>query len=209
MTCIFDDEWKRLLQSTLANSRQDYDSYHRLLDAQNDITGLKLSRVVRGCDCSGALVVKASDICEMKSFELFVENIYKDKCKAYPIICVNFHEDEFMVFKIRENVCDMVMKKKIIKVKTLWYSNGKITEYIHRVKTAHIKKHQISRATTIFSESPEIIDKFIYTSEKYICGCCGESGEKMKKCSVCKLVYYCSVKCQKKNWNLHQKVCRK
>jgi len=30
-----------------------------------------------------------------------------------------------------------------------------------------------------------------------------------KKCSLCKLSYYCSVECQKKNWSSHKLVCKK
>ena len=30
-----------------------------------------------------------------------------------------------------------------------------------------------------------------------------------KKCSNCKLVYYCNQKCQKKDWSSHKKVCKK
>ena len=33
-----------------------------------------------------------------------------------------------------------------------------------------------------------------------------EEGEKFKQCSACKLVYYCSPKCQKKDWKMRHKM---
>ena len=42
----------------------------------------------------------------------------------------------------------------------------------------------------------------------YVCECCKHNGlEKIKKCGNCKLVYYCSVNCQKNDWLEHKKVC--
>jgi len=39
------------------------------------------------------------------------------------------------------------------------------------------------------------------------CTVCGN--ETPKRCSLCKKVYYCSVTCQKADWNKHKKICRK
>jgi hypothetical protein len=43
------------------------------------------------------------------------------------------------------------------------------------------------------------------------CGHCGVRGRaaKLKKCSQCRLVYYCGLDCQKKAWRLHKYVCKK
>ena len=35
----------------------------------------------------------------------------------------------------------------------------------------------------------------------------GQKVKKLKKCGICRRVYYCSVKCQRKDWKEHQKVC--
>ena len=32
--------------------------------------------------------------------------------------------------------------------------------------------------------------------------------KKMKKCSVCQLVRYCSQECQQEDWKKHKKVCK-
>lgn len=39
------------------------------------------------------------------------------------------------------------------------------------------------------------------------CMTCQKYDQKMKKCSGCRRVYYCSVKCQKKDWTGHEKIC--
>jgi hypothetical protein len=39
------------------------------------------------------------------------------------------------------------------------------------------------------------------------CETCGEKSR--KKCSVCRTVGYCSVKCQKENWLVHKLICKK
>lgn len=42
---------------------------------------------------------------------------------------------------------------------------------------------------------------------KHRCMACFTYKRKMKKCQKCRLVYYCSVKCQKENWLDHNKIC--
>ena len=41
-----------------------------------------------------------------------------------------------------------------------------------------------------------------------VCEKCGKEAEKMKKCSVCKLVRYCSEECQLEDWKKHKKKCK-
>lgn len=40
-----------------------------------------------------------------------------------------------------------------------------------------------------------------------ICRNCGEAFEKCKRCSVCKITYYCSVACQRADWPRHKATC--
>jgi len=59
---------------------------------------------------------------------------------------------------------------------------------------------------TIYDTPPELI------SEKKTCAVCKieESVKlKMKYCSICKSVRYCSAECQKKDWKTHKLVCKK
>jgi hypothetical protein len=44
-----------------------------------------------------------------------------------------------------------------------------------------------------------------------VCGHCGSRerpNNKFKKCSACKVVYYCSRNCQKHNWSNHKTQCK-
>ena len=38
---------------------------------------------------------------------------------------------------------------------------------------------------------------------------CHQRSKKLKKCKKCKLVFYCSKSCQKHDWKLHKKICRR
>jgi len=42
-----------------------------------------------------------------------------------------------------------------------------------------------------------------------ICHTCKKSSKQMKKCSDCKVAYYCSEKCQKEDWKSHKTECRR
>lgn len=45
-----------------------------------------------------------------------------------------------------------------------------------------------------------------------VCASCGKvevDDIKLKKCTACKLVKYCSVACQKDHWKQHKRACRK
>lgn len=44
------------------------------------------------------------------------------------------------------------------------------------------------------------------TNAPVVCECCGEPGPP-KKCSACKSVYYCDVRCQKLHYSSHKKLC--
>ncbi|KAF3788479.1 Histone-lysine N-methyltransferase [Nymphaea thermarum] len=40
------------------------------------------------------------------------------------------------------------------------------------------------------------------------CDSCFSSNNSLKKCSICKMVWYCGTSCQKAEWNLHQLECQ-
>lgn len=43
---------------------------------------------------------------------------------------------------------------------------------------------------------------------KTYCVKCGKFLEKVKKCSRCKIAFYCSRECQKEDWSEHKKHCK-
>jgi len=46
-------------------------------------------------------------------------------------------------------------------------------------------------------------------SKVRVCENCGKEGEKLKKCSACKLVWYCSEECQLGDWKAHKVECKR
>jgi hypothetical protein len=41
------------------------------------------------------------------------------------------------------------------------------------------------------------------------CNTCNKIDEKLKKCTRCKTMFYCSKECQVKDWKKHKKICKK
>jgi TPR repeat protein len=41
------------------------------------------------------------------------------------------------------------------------------------------------------------------------CAACGKDGDDLKACTACKLVKYCNATCQRANWPMHKKECKK
>nr|QBK93867.1 MAG: MYND finger protein [Pithovirus LCPAC406] len=136
-----------------------------------------------------------------------MKSINKDECKSFPLLWMNHDKNNFIVFKIEEDMCDTLAKKKVIEVKTFCYLNGKIFEDIQYVKTDIYKGLLISRPSMIVASEDGVHEKMLDSDEDYICGNCGETKEKMQRCSICKLTYYCGRKCQKTDWKFHKKVC--
>ena len=66
------------------------------------------------------------------------------------------------------------------------------------------------KAQTGVTKNENVTDKKKPTKE---CNKCkskiGEGGKKLKLCSGCKDVYYCSIECQKSNWKEHKPLCKK
>ena len=65
-----------------------------------------------------------------------------------------------------------------------------------------------------YTISSAIIKKAMNTfnsrlEEKYICNGCKIISLKLKICTGCNKVLYCSRECQKKDWKEHKKICKK
>ena len=45
------------------------------------------------------------------------------------------------------------------------------------------------------------------TGDPRICAACGHEAVKMRRCSGCRCVYYCSIACSKAAWRKHKHVC--
>jgi hypothetical protein len=55
----------------------------------------------------------------------------------------------------------------------------------------------------------EMNKEFVEKNFNKKCNCCGYLDEKkLKKCSRSQKVFYCTVECQKKDWNEHKLVCK-
>jgi len=86
-------------------------------------------------------------------------------------------------------------------------TKGKTNRFQHFNEAIEYKKEK----NLNLPENLETIIKKI--SRPFVCCVCQKKQEniqeKMKKCSLCKLVYYCSRECQKKDWLKHKEYCKK
>ncbi|MFC1842121.1 zinc finger MYND domain-containing protein [Candidatus Dependentiae bacterium] len=58
-------------------------------------------------------------------------------------------------------------------------------------------------------KSKILLGKVADIAKRFTCNTCGKEGKKLQKCSACKKTYYCSRKCQIKDWKEHKKICKK
>ena len=64
------------------------------------------------------------------------------------------------------------------------------------------KNDKTNKFSVITTKEPRSCVKSIIK----ICSCCGKY-DKLKMCSLCEKSWYCSIKCQKKDWTVHRKKC--
>lgn len=77
--------------------------------------------------------------------------------------------------------------------------NGDICEYSSAAST-------ISREDVEFLSKLLVVDEAIKLNETIRECICGKKG-KLLRCSRCKLIYYCGVACQRKDFSRHSRVC--
>jgi len=70
-------------------------------------------------------------------------------------------------------------------------------------------KRRVHRKADQAEKKRETEDKGNAKKAARVCQLCGKEAEKMKKCSVCRLVRYCSQECQLEDWKEHKKSCKK
>eukprot|EP01084_Bolivina_argentea_P224641 379810_1 len=92
-------------------------------------------------------------------------------------------------------------EKKQFVIASFWTitCNGKMFDTEYRL--IHLKTNEYIKPPLNFSEAKDDIVKR--------CSYCHNTNNKLKQCSGCKIVLYCSVNCQKDHWNLiHKKECK-
>ena len=67
----------------------------------------------------------------------------------------------------------------------------------------------VGRETAVGYPAGQGVAPSVKNTSRY-CNCCQkeERNVNFKRCSACKLVYYCSTECQKRHWNDHQSLCK-
>ncbi|GMI00942.1 hypothetical protein TrLO_g12173 [Triparma laevis f. longispina] len=68
-----------------------------------------------------------------------------------------------------------------------------------------LKKKEIEEEEELI-EKVETFEVSENVSEERKCEACEKEGA--KKCSRCKVVWYCSKDCQVKDWKIHKKICK-
>jgi len=81
-----------------------------------------------------------------------------------------------------------------------------ITEFINNPRKNMLNPLLTSLTSALLAYGTE---KKKEIENRFTCAICKKTGNKLKKCGRCKIVYYCSAKCQRKDWKEHKKVCQK
>lgn len=74
-------------------------------------------------------------------------------------------------------------------------------------KPEHAQASRSKKRKKSQSDSDDVLPK-VAEAESITCGNCSKP-DCQKRCSCCKLVYYCSDECQKAHWKTHKHSCRK
>ena len=92
-----------------------------------------------------------------------------------------------------------------------------------RVQLCELKLHQMPAdplamfGPATWADRAKITESFVATDlgsssfvagDPSMCQQCGAEDPKPKSCGRCHRSYYCSVECQRSNWEVHKKVCR-
>ena len=120
-------------------------------------------------------------------------------------------------------VCDYKMARYFYQISLKEKRNDILAHYHYGILLENMGKLKLSEKHLIKAKELKYLtnNKFMlgvspgkFENQEYvfdICNCCGLKGfDNMKKCSRCKLVYYCSKKCQKYDWirNGHRNDCK-
>ena len=117
-------------------------------------------------------------------------------------------------------LCDYKMAKYFYQISLKEKINDRLTRYhygilLRRMRKLKLSKKHLYKAKELKYERQLNSMEYNGIKSDYIfdvCNCCGlKRSDGMKKCSKCKLVYYCSKKCQKYDWirNGHRDECQK
>ena len=79
----------------------------------------------------------------------------------------------------------------------------------YRTKFIDISKFTQPVIDSLLERTQKIENVHTSILKKESCAICKKLHKKMGRCFKCKIVYYCSVKCQKEHWEYHKKVCKK
>lgn len=88
-------------------------------------------------------------------------------------------------------------------IKSFPYAKSNIFQQL--VKT--LSKVEIGKEPSALSAITQSLNGIQSADFSECCECCGER-HSMNKCSVCKSVRYCSLKCQKLHWSTHKSFCK-
>lgn len=128
-----------------------------------------------------------------------IKGIKKDlRCKNKYLM--KSPEDEASLIQL---VCEKIPCEIILEISlSKGASDENCTYYIG---LNHVVTRDVSQFPTPQNHTSEMIK--VSTGSSPCCSICSKEGE-MKRCSGCKMVFYCSPECQMKDWKSHKLICK-
>jgi MYND finger len=122
---------------------------------------------------------------------------------------------EKLVADLERNPCSVLRDQIIRKVKEFHYANSATPLMVLHADLQQAGLNDLANDVRVgvydnfeFYKPPENDPKVNKVAKERMCTVCYKVEKGMKLCGRCRLVYYCSAICQKKDWRTHRLKCK-